>query len=81
MLKRIEGVKDVEEMLCVSIVVDDKHLSSANLDDIVTRAKAAGLHLKNTNEAIRIIVGTVPPSAIEPISRIAGVSRVEEIQC
>ena len=80
-VKKIEGVKDVEEMRCVSIVVDDKHLSSASLDDVVTRAKAAGLRLKSTNAAIGIIIGSVRPGALEPLGQVAGIRRVEEIKC
>ncbi len=80
-LKMIAGVEAVEEMLCVSLVVDDKHLSSANLGDVVTRAKSAGLRLKSTNAAIGILIGTARPGSLEPLRRVVGVARVETINC
>jgi hypothetical protein len=80
-MKRIEGVKDVEEMLCLSLVVDDEHLSSTDLDDVVARAKRAGLRLKSRNAAIGIIIGTAGRGSLEPLRRIVGVDRVEKINC
>jgi hypothetical protein len=80
-MKRLEGVEDVEEMLCLAVIVDDAHRSLPGLEDVVAGVKAAGLRSTSAKAALGIIRGTARPGSLRMIRAVEGVESVETITC
>lgn len=62
--------------ILVSIIVDEAYL--VHFDEIVESCKAAGMDVKRQMTAIGVISGTIEASGVQVLSRIRGVSHVEE---
>ena len=66
---------DERDDLGVALVVDDDGLQ--DLDGVLRRARRAGLRGAQVLESIGVITGTAAPDAVEPLSRLRGVSAAE----
>ena len=60
----------------VLISVDDEHLPK--MHQVVERCKAAGLDVEESLDQIGTITGSIDPGKIGHLSKVAGVSSVEQ---
>jgi hypothetical protein len=60
----------------VSVLVDEAHKDK--LAEVTKALKAKGFILKETLEAIGVLSGSVPASALSALSSVPGVSTVEK---
>jgi hypothetical protein len=63
-----------EKSIIVTVTVDDAH----TLSEVVGNLKKKGFVLKKSLEAIGVLTGSVPASALDTLSAVPGVLAVEK---
>jgi hypothetical protein len=64
------------DMVDVSVTVDDQHLGFA-IHDVAAALRANGMDVKQVNEAVGVISGTVADVAVPSLETVPGVKSVE----
>jgi len=67
-----------ERKVQVLVSVDDQHLPK--MGELVERCKAAGLDVEYALDAAGTITGSIDPKKIAKLSKLAGISNVEQSQ-
>jgi hypothetical protein len=65
-----------EKLITVTVLVDDAHKD--DLSGLASALKDKGFVLKESLEAVGVLIGTVPAGGIADLSAIPGVSAVEQ---
>ena len=65
-----------EKLITVTVLVDDAHKD--DLSGLVAALKDKGFVLKDSLEAVGLLVGTVPATSMAGLSAVPGVSAVEQ---
>jgi hypothetical protein len=65
-----------EKLIAVTVLVDEAH--KGNLSGLATALKDKGFVLKESLDAVGVLIGTVPFASMAGLSAVPGVSAVEQ---
>lgn len=65
-----------EKLITVTVLVDDAH--KENLPGLASALKDKGFVVKESLEAVGVLIGTVPAASMAALSAVPGVSAVEQ---
>lgn len=65
-----------EKLITVAVLVDDAHKD--DLSGLVAALKDKGFVLKDSLQAVGVLIGTVPATSMAGLSAVPGVSAVEQ---
>lgn len=65
-----------EKLITVTVLVDDAHKD--NLSGLASALKEKGFVVKESLEAVGVLIGTVPFASMAGLSAVPGVSAVEQ---
>lgn len=65
-----------ERLITVTVLVDDAHKD--NLSGLASALRVKGFVVTESLEAVGVLVGTVPAASMAALSRVPGVSVVEQ---
>lgn len=65
-----------EKLITVTVLVDDAHKD--NLSGLASALKEKGFVVKESLEAVGVLIGTVPATSMAGLSAVPGVSAVEQ---